>query len=180
MRRLPGALVVLGVALLVSIPATAAATPDTTDTDDDGLSNAEERRIGTDPRRADTDQDGLEDGAEVQNYDTDPLEADTDGDGLHDAQEVNRGTDPTAADTDGDGISDGAEVREYGTDPTTADTDGDGLGDGNEIQSGTDPTEPAATDGIDVDVGTVALPLFVVAGAVASSLVWTVLARYRQ
>ncbi len=82
------------------------------DTDGDGLSDAEEAKLGTDPNSPDTDGDGLTDGAEVNTYHTNPLVADTDGDGLTDGDEVNVWhTDPTKADTDGDGFSDGQEVQ---------------------------------------------------------------------
>ena len=49
------------------------------DPDDDGLSNAQEAPLGTDPDDPDTDNDGIDDGAEVGNDgvvglgDTDPL-----------------------------------------------------------------------------------------------------------
>lgn len=52
------------------------------DTDGDGLSDNEERKIGTDPNNPDTDGDGLSDGKEVDKYETNPLNSDTDGDGL--------------------------------------------------------------------------------------------------
>ena len=65
------------------------------DIDGDGLTNAQETALGTDPRNPDTDGDGLTDGQEVNVYHTNPLLADTDGDGLTDGVEVNTyGTDP--------------------------------------------------------------------------------------
>ena len=85
------------------------------DKDDDGLTNSEERDLGTDPAAADTDDDGLSDGREVR-IGTDPLDADTDGDGLVDGEEKGLGADPLLADTDGDGYHDGLEVH-AGTDP---------------------------------------------------------------
>jgi outer membrane protein OmpA-like peptidoglycan-associated protein/opacity protein-like surface antigen len=111
------------------------------DDDGDGLSNEEERQLGTDPRNSDSDGDGLSDGKEVKSYKTDPRKADTDGDGLNDGDEVNKyKTDPLKADTDGDGLRDGDEVTKYLTDPTKPDTDGDGLSDGDEVnQYKTDP-----------------------------------------
>jgi YVTN family beta-propeller protein len=64
------------------------------DTDGDGLTDAFEASIGTNPLLTDTDSDGLSDYAEVNfdgddtaytpGSDTDPLVADTDGDGLLD------------------------------------------------------------------------------------------------
>lgn len=118
------------------------------DTDGDGLTDAEENNLGTDPAKADTDDDGLSDGDEVNKYKTDPLVADTDGDGLSDGDEVlSHDTDPLKADTDGDGLNDGDEINEYRTDPKNKDTDGDGLNDYEEVMThNTDPTK-ADTDG---------------------------------
>lgn len=87
------------------------------DVDQDGLSDEQEKRIGTDPQKPDTDGDGLRDGDELLVYGTDPLKQDTDGDVLWDGQEVSiYKTDPKKSDTDGDGIPDGVEVT-TGTDP---------------------------------------------------------------
>lgn len=118
------------------------------DDDHDGLTNAEERRIGTDPHNPDTDDDGLRDGEEVNIYRTDPLKPDTDDDGLSDYAEAKTyRTDPLRGDTDGDGLRDGEEVLRYSTDPTKADTDGDGLTDGDEVMKyRTNPLKPD-TDG---------------------------------
>jgi hypothetical protein len=125
-----------------------------TDSDGDGLSNARERQLGTNPSNPDTDGDGLTDGQEANVYGTNPKQADTDGDGLKDGAEVTRyDTNPKKADTDGDGIKDGAEVRGFTvkgsvqagcphagpigtvrTNPLKADTDRDGLEDGVEAR----------------------------------------------
>lgn len=67
------------------------------DSDEDGLTDAEEAELGTDPNNADTDGDGLPDGAEVD-LGSDPTLADTDGDGYTDADEVDEGTSPTNSD----------------------------------------------------------------------------------
>ena len=95
------------------------------DADGDGLTDAEEADIGTDPADADTDDDGVNDGDEVA-AGTDPFVAP-----------------PAAADADGDGLSDTDEA-ELGTDPNVADTDGDGVSDGDEVAAGTDPTDAAS------------------------------------
>ncbi|MBI4601803.1 MAG: PKD domain-containing protein [Planctomycetes bacterium] len=143
------------------------------DLDADGVSNGEELRLGTEPRKADTDGDGLRDGEELSRK-TDPLDADTDGDGLSDGDEVSRGTDPLSTDTDrdglvdgkeiasgsdplvrdtdGDGLSDGEEVIDLGTDPLSRDSDEDGLSDPDELRRGTDPRE-ADSDGDGLDDG---------------------------
>ncbi|HUF63632.1 MAG TPA: LamG-like jellyroll fold domain-containing protein [Verrucomicrobiales bacterium] len=136
------------------------------DSDGDGLTDAEEASLGTNPLDPDTDKDGLTDGDEVNIHMTDPLladtdgdgfsdkeeldfgsdpldaEADNDGDGLTDAEEFAAGTHPNNPDTDGDGLSDSEELNRIPpTDPTVADTDGDGLDDGREVNElGTDPT----------------------------------------
>jgi hypothetical protein len=116
------------------------------DPDGDGLTNAQEFTLNTDPNKADTDGDGLKDGEEVNIYKTDPSKADTDGDRLADGDEIKiYKTDPTKADTDGDTLADGDEVLTYKTDPSKADTDGDGIDDGKEANFGGNPTkaEPA-------------------------------------
>ena len=61
---------------------------DEIDSDKDGLSNAHEWQLGTDPNNTDTDGDGLTDGDEVDIYGSDPLLTDSDGDGVSDYDEV--------------------------------------------------------------------------------------------
>jgi len=170
LRRLVFALAALLLLGLVASPAAARAQSDPiqpaafVDTDEDGLSDADEADYGTDPAVYDTDGDGFGDNQEVVTG-SDPLDensvpangqpgVDTDGDLLSDAEEAEIGTDPTKLDTDGDELSDFAEVgfepgSSTGTDPLKFDTDGDGLGDGAELRQdgwGTDPTN-ADTDG---------------------------------
>jgi hypothetical protein len=69
------------------------------DTDKDGLTNAEESELGTDPESADSDGDGLGDYDEANELGTDPTKADTDGDGYLDPWEITEGTDPLDADS---------------------------------------------------------------------------------
>lgn len=126
------------------------------DYDQDRLSTAKERDLGTDPMVADTDGDGLSDGNETRLTQTDPLAVDTDddgtpdsaedpdGDSLTNAEELANGTDPLFADIDGDGLDDGAELANE-TNPYVADTDDDGLSDGDEL------SEPFNTDPLDND-----------------------------
>ncbi|MEJ5309992.1 MAG: LamG-like jellyroll fold domain-containing protein [Anaerolineae bacterium] len=93
--------------------------------------------VCTDDEKAqDSDQDGLSDCQERQ-YQTDPKRPDTDGDGLWDSWEVLRlGSEPTFPDTDGDSIPDGTEVRgfDFGgrhwyLDPNSVDSNNDGRPD---------------------------------------------------
>ncbi|MGC4093037.1 MAG: Ig-like domain-containing protein [Polyangiaceae bacterium] len=131
------------------------------DTDGDGLSDDEERKIGTNPMDADSDDDGLLDGAEPNpSVDTDhdglinPLDPDSDDDGLFDGTEA--GKDCSNKDTlvtrglcraDADG---GATV----TSSIVADTDGGGVKDGSEDANldgakGANETDPTAGHGAD-------------------------------
>ncbi len=68
--------------------------PPPPDGDGDGLDDATEIGLGTDPGNPDTDGDGLTDGAEVNVHGTSPLLGDSDGDGASDAAEVQAGSDP--------------------------------------------------------------------------------------
>ena len=82
----------------------------TPDSDGDGLTDAEEAVLGTDPNDPDTDDDGLEDGEEVDlaagTGCPDPLDPDSDDDNLDDGTELALGTNPCDPDTDGDGVDD--------------------------------------------------------------------------
>ncbi|MCK5413441.1 MAG: hypothetical protein KAI57_03635 [Candidatus Pacebacteria bacterium] len=113
----------------------------TIDTDNDGLTNREERDLGTDINKIDTDSDGLTDFEEAMKYKTNPLKNDSDNDGYSDGQEIEGGYNPLGdgqLDIDNDGIGD-ADEKKYGTDPEKRDTDGDGLYDKEEIDLGRDP-----------------------------------------
>jgi hypothetical protein len=108
------------------------------DADGDGLTDAEEATLGTNPNDGDSDDDGVPDGEEPSpGVDTDgdglinALDPDSDNDGLFDGTELGKGcsapgtdaskklciadadpstkTDPLKADTDGGGVSDGSE-----------------------------------------------------------------------
>ncbi len=126
------------------------------DSDGDGLWDADEKLIGTDPFDADSDDDGVLDGDEPQ------FAADTDGDGLINA------LDP---DSDGDGIFDGTELGKdcsnpatdlskhhcipdadagaTKTDPLLADTDGGGRLDGFEDLNHDGAVDPGERDPLD-------------------------------
>ncbi|HUT22687.1 MAG TPA: thrombospondin type 3 repeat-containing protein [Candidatus Bipolaricaulota bacterium] len=74
--------------------ATPSATVNQIDTDNDRLSDSEEKIIGTDPEAVDSDKDSLTDYEEVKIYKTDPLDPDSDDDGYKDGEEVSGGYDP--------------------------------------------------------------------------------------
>ncbi len=99
------------------------------DDDADGLTNAEEISLGTDPLDPDSDNDGLFDREEVRLYKTNPNSSDHDGDGLSDYEEVN----------------------EWGTDPLDPDSDNDGYKDGQEVFSGYNPLGVGKLEGYDED-----------------------------
>lgn len=98
------------------------------DADGDGLTNAHERELGTDPHSSDTDGDGLSDPFELH-IGTDPRSADTDGDGYEDKWEWDAGTDPNDPD---DGLYEGG----YPYSPCGADLLGTELEPGEYVQIG--------------------------------------------
>jgi hypothetical protein len=144
------------------------------DTDGDGLGDATENTIGTNPNNPDTDGDTLTDGAEVLTHGTNPLSKDTDCDGVADNEELSLGTNPILVDSDGDGISDGVELGKTQnldsprcdgiftpdanpgttTNPTDPDSDGDGVSDGAEDGNQNGAVDPGELDpNDDTDTG---------------------------
>lgn len=111
-----------------------------TDTDGDGLSDAEEATLGTNPNKADTDGDGLSDGVEVKGNvgsckaGTNPLKADTDGDSLSDGAEVKGWILSQKVRTNKNRKGKGKAIGRVSTNPCVADTDGDGLRDAAELK----------------------------------------------
>jgi len=75
-------------------PSTGEVTTQAIDSDQDGLTDEEEKSLGTNPNSPDSDNDGLFDREEVKVYGTDPLNPDTDGDGYKDGDEVKNGYNP--------------------------------------------------------------------------------------
>ncbi len=138
------------------------------DSDNDGLPDAVEVTLGTDPNNPDSDGDGRNDGEEVGADPASPADedgdgiidaldsatADADGDGVPDQQDPANADPcvPNAAspacqavtDSDGDGLSDTQEAA-LGTDPDNPDSDGDGRNDGEEV--GADSAKPLDEDG---------------------------------
>lgn len=149
-------------------------TPETADSDADGLPDLLEDRAGADPLLVDTDADGLSDAFEVLELIavSSPSLADTDGDGtldgaedsdddgLADAAEAAAGTGPTNPDTDADTLTDSAEQATLLTDPLLADSDGDGVTDGIEVSADLDPLSGDSDgDGSGDATATAVLPL---------------------
>lgn len=64
------------------------------DSDNDGLSDKDERQLGTDPNAADSDSDGINDNDEIALFKTNPLSADSDRGGKSDKRELELGLDP--------------------------------------------------------------------------------------
>jgi len=139
----------------------------TIDADEDGLSDAEEHVLGTDPDDADTDNDGVIDGDEATGTSDDgllpALDCDSDGDGIMDGTE--RGITAPHADTDTSSpcwVPDADQATS--TDWDLLDTDTGGLPDGAEDWNHDglyDPTcwetDPnSAADDVDTDADGVA------------------------
>lgn len=98
------------------------------DIDGDGLTNAQEASLGTDPRNPDTDGDGLTDAQEANVYKTNPLSPDTDSDGLTDLQEINvYKTNPLNSDTDADGLIDSVDPLPLNFNYADGDLNGNGV-----------------------------------------------------
>ncbi|WP_437689771.1 DUF3344 domain-containing protein [Sorangium sp. So ce176] len=138
------------------------------DRDGDGLPDAVEEMIGTDPDDADSDDDGVLDGHEPSpGEDTDgdglinALDVDSDNDGLFDGTELGLPCDNEATNADAGHCRADADEGATKTNPLDADTDDGGVPDGQEdfnldgaIDAGeTDPNNgeddvpPADTDG---------------------------------
>jgi gliding motility-associated-like protein len=93
------------------------------DCDNDGLTNAEESTIGTDPSNPDTDGDGVLDGTEVIDG-TKPLEP---CDAIEEHVVVAQSILFLSGDCDSDGLNNGEEIGPSPTNPL--DSDGDGIPD---------------------------------------------------
>lgn len=69
-------------------------SPKLEDSDQDGLTDADEARLGSDPTLPDTDSDGLSDYDELVVFGTNPRSVDSDADGYRDGDEVRNGYNP--------------------------------------------------------------------------------------
>ncbi len=128
--------------------------PAPSDIDNDGIDDALEELLGSDPASDDSDGDGIADHTEMTVLGTDPSKSDTDGNGVDDTfedadgdgiangDELLFGTDVVQSDSDGDGLTDGEERGVWQTDPLVSDSDGDGVNDGLELTIGADPVTP--------------------------------------
>lgn len=103
-----------------TIPETMPGDPDTDgdgvydgdeDLDIDGVTNAMERDLGTDPRKLDSDGDGLGDIILIIGEEAAIEAGDSDGDGLNDESELRLGSDPNHVDSDQDGTPDSQEYH---------------------------------------------------------------------
>ncbi|WP_437762231.1 hypothetical protein WME77_29595 [Sorangium sp. So ce764] len=109
------------------------------DRDGDGLPDAEEEAIGSDPDDADTDDDGVPDGQEPkpgEDTDDDGLinvrDVDSDNDGLFDGTELGLPCDNAATDAEAGHCRPDGDAGATKTDPLDADTDDGGVPDGQE------------------------------------------------
>jgi uncharacterized repeat protein (TIGR01451 family)/MYXO-CTERM domain-containing protein len=131
------------------------------DTDNDGITDVDEGKLGTDPSDADSDDDGVQDGKEPDfDKDTDndgainALDPDSDNDGLYDGTELGLQCTGTGTNASRGHCRPDADNGATKTDPLLADTDGGGARDGSEdvnlngaIDSGeTDPTSGHGSD----------------------------------
>ncbi len=105
---------------LESVATTVATAASTNDTDGDGLSDIEEKKL----------------------WHTSTHNTDTDGDGYSDYTEVINGYSPMGfgkLDSDGDSLTDYAELTIHWTNRHDTDSDNDGYDDGTEVANGYDP-----------------------------------------
>ena len=152
---------------------------DDSDTDNDGLTDTQEQKLGSDPKEADTDNDGINDREEIGINIDDPLDTDADGvinildkdddnDNLSTRYEMRIGTNPLSDDSDKDSLKDNIEAKSPDSDvlqdtdndelinPVDTDDDNDKIPTLIELLIGTDPLkQDSDNDGIpdNIEVG---------------------------
>ena len=152
---------------------------DDSDTDNDGLTDAQEQKLGSDPKEADTDNDGINDREEIGKNIDDPLDSDADGvlnildkdddnDNLSTRYEMRIGTNPLSDDSDKDSLKDNIEAKSPNSDalqntdndelinPVDTDDDNDKIPTLIELSIGTDPLkQDTDNDGVpdNIEVG---------------------------
>lgn len=120
------------------------------DSDNDGLTNAQEFAFRTDPNNADTDDDGLSDSEEVLTYQTNPLKSDSDNDGLSDIDELTlHNTNPNNSDSDSDLMPDKWEIDSKLNPNLNDSNDDNDTDDRDNVTEFTDQTNPLFAEVID-------------------------------
>ena len=127
----------------------------TTDSDNDGIIDVEEKKLNTNPYSADTDGDGLLDSYELQVSLTDPLKSVSDNDGLNDGDELTFGLNPLLEDTKSDGIKDGKRILTYQFDDEKSGIKVEMNGKGNIANTTIDTYESKAFDEVNGLLSTV-------------------------
>lgn len=118
------------------------------DDDNDGLTDAQEKKLGTDPLLADSDGDLLSDQSEVT-AGTNPLKQDSDNDGTNDKNDAFPTEASESVDTDGDGLGNNSDLCPDSADTTNTDTDNDGQGD----VCDTDDDGDGVADSLELSIG---------------------------
>ena len=123
------------------------------DTDGDGLPDAVETAIGTDPNDADSDDDGVIDGQEPSpSEDSDgdglinALDPDSDNDGLYDGTEMGKDCSNPATDLKKHHCIPDGDMGATKTNPLIADSDAGGVKDGSEDANRNGVVDPGETD----------------------------------
>ena len=144
-------------------------TTNDSDSDGDGLTDAQELVLKSNAHQIDSDGDGINDNEEIGENIDEPLDTDADGllniidadddnDSLDTNYEIQIGTNPLSKDTDGDGINDADELtntvndiiqdtdKDGKIDPVDSDDDNDGLLTSLELTLGTNPLKTDSDD----------------------------------
>lgn len=138
------------------LPEAAYAPASEPNSDGDGLSDAQEMELGTDPYNPDSDHDFITDSDEIIYTGTDLNNPDSNGNGWPDYYDQ-MGLSVGSADADGDGLTNDQEWQ-AGLNPLNPDSDGDGWPDAYEFagldQPGQDPDGDGLTNQVESEIGT--------------------------